>query len=164
MKIGPTCPKEFLDIPGSERFRNAEAGTRDDDSSKMKKPRTNADAWQMTHMQYYEAVGIAWPPSRDAKWMHCRTLSQREFEVVFLADALQPHAFQPKRELWNLDVNDDIKRTLGPLSQPEDGKAPKLRSAWRPQPFMTLVGTSQLVVRFFPRALFWFCERYLFGE
>ena len=80
---------------------------------KAKKHKSVQDNWQLTHMEYYEAQGVHWPPAMDGKkWAGCSSLSQREFEIAFLADHLFPHARQCHKDVWNLDVNDDIKKEL----------------------------------------------------
>ena len=122
------------------------------DMNKAKKQKTSQDAWQMLHMDYYEQNNIAWPPKLTAEYNGCRGLSQREFEIVFLANKLFPPAMQKDTEVWNLDCNDDIRRNFGPLlpSSP-------LKNPWRSPIFMTLVGSSQIVYR----VIAGYCLRYV---
>lgn len=145
MKIGPGEPKTMFlseeDMKAKFPGTACTVGVSDADAAaQVKRAKTSQDSWQTTHMTYYEETNVPWPPPRSAKYSFCAQLSQREFEIVYLADTLFGHHLQERGATWNIDVNDDMKRTFGPVSE-------KLKNPWRSPLLMTLVGSSQVVCR-----------------
>ena len=145
MKICPSKPKDFL----LEEVESLYVP----DKAFPKKQRTEKDAWQSVHMTYFEAVECPWPPSRGALaklMIHCQHLSDRELEVLVLADHLYPmkpptgHDIDKAKDMFDcIDVNDDMRRHFGQLGDKES-----LKNPWKSGLIMTLCGSSHVIMRF----------------
>ena len=116
-----------------------------------KKPKTSQDSWQYAHMLYFEFCGVAWPPSRvlpSEFHASCAQLSERELEIVILANSLHSGKDQDKSLVYSLDCNDEIKRHFGVLPESAEEKV-SLRMPWKYPLLNTLVGSSHIVVRLY---------------
>jgi hypothetical protein len=106
-------------------------------------------SYKDVHLDLYRENKLQWPPSLDDprySHIHWGSLGRRACEVVLLFDHMFPAAARKEGLpiIEFVDVNPDVKRTLVQTSSGE------YKSPWRSHP-MTLVGSSQIVVRVFDK-------------
>ena len=147
MKIGPGRLAEFL---MSESERDA---FDIDVAPPLKWTRTGdqrvGSEWRVKHMNYYEWANIPWPATdKMLERVLQGHLSEREFEIIALANKVFPASQQPSDEVWCIDSNDEMRRHFGNI--PDEPMTPErsLRNPWKGPLMMTLCGSSHIVIRY----------------
>ena len=141
--------------PGRDLLSEATVALYLENGPCAKKSKSEKENWQMSHLQYFEAAGVPWPPRVLAapELNSCSSwLSEREMEVLFLANNVFPITskdYESGTKYQFIDINDDVKRHFGPLPRPDQTYAKdfSFRCPWKGPMIMTLVGTSHIICR-----------------
>ena len=152
MKIGPGSVKDIIvDDNIMRKFLQVLP-----DETVPKKLKSTQDSWQYQHMQFFEAAKQPWPPAsiKPAEFdSSCSQLSDREMEILVLAHVVFGVDKQPRDQLFCIDVNDEIRRHFGFLTdqvaKDSSDACNVLKDPWKKPLVMTLVGSSHIVVRVF---------------